>query len=103
MEDKLYVITRTDLSKSQQAVQAGHALAEFMLNCNLDHNRYNKWENGTLVYLKVKDEVDLKCLTHELNYARIEHIAFEEPDINNQLTAIASLGTNKFFERMRLL
>ncbi len=97
MNNKLYVITRTDLSIPQQAVQAGHALAEFLLTQSTD------WDNGTLVYLKVNDEIDLKCLTHELNYSRIPYVEFEEPDRDNELTALASLGTNEFFQLMDLL
>ena len=97
MKDKLYIITRADLSKSQQAVQSGHALAEYLIT------QRTKWDNGTLVYLKVRNELDLKCLTHDLNYSSISYVEFEEPDRGNELTAIASLGCNEFFNRMRLL
>ncbi len=55
MNRKLFVLVRKDLSKSQQAVQAGHALAEYLLR-----GPFTFWENGTLVYLAVKDEMDLR-------------------------------------------
>lgn len=97
MCDKLYVITRTDLSKSQQAVQAGHALAEFLITKN------TSWDNGTLVYLKVNDESELKSLTKKLDCSNIPHVSFKEPDIGWQLTAVASLGNNEYFNNMRLL
>lgn len=95
---KLYVVVRNDLSRSQQAVQAGHALAEYVLaNRNID------WDNGTLVYLSIRDEHELKDLTERLEYDRIHHNSFREPDMDNQMTAIASLGNNEHFEKMRLI
>lgn len=97
LHKKLYVVTRQDLSKSQQAVQAGHALAVFLLK-----EKSTCW-NGTLVYLKVSDELELKHLTKSLECANIHHVSFKEPDIDNELTAIASLGNNKFFKRLKLL
>lgn len=97
MQDKLYVVTRKDLSKSQQAVQAGHALAEYLLTTD------TSWTNGTLVYLKVDNEDELKSLTALLKHGKIHFTSFKEPDFNNQLTAIASLGSNDYFANMSLL
>jgi len=49
------VLVRKDLSKSQQAVQAGHVVAEYLLR-----GPRTVWDNGTLVYLGVRDENELK-------------------------------------------
>ena len=95
---KLYVVVRKDLSKSQQAVQGGHALAEYVLR-----NRDTDWDNGTLVYLGIRDESELISLTKKLDCDRICHISFREPDIGDQMTAIASLGNNDHFKYMRLI
>ena len=95
---KLYVAVRKDLTKPQQAVQAGHALAEYLLV-----NRETDWDNGTLVYLSVRNEDELKSLTNKLECDRIYHTVFSEPDIGNELTAVASLGNNKHFKTMNLL
>lgn len=98
MQHKLYIITRDDLSVSQKAVQSGHALAEFLLQ-----NKSTTWYNGTLVYLKVSDENSLKRLTNHLKKDNIAFTEFKEPMFNNELTAIASLGSNKFFKNLILL
>ena len=52
---KLYVLVRNDLKYSSPAVQAGHAVAQFLLD-----NPESKWNNHTLVYLKVQNELMLK-------------------------------------------
>ena len=91
---KLYVVVRNDLSASQKAVQAGHALAEYVLHAD------DGWKNGTLVYLTTPsiDDVAVK-----LKHKGVKHFAFHEPDIDNQMTAIASLGTNNVFKNLPML
>jgi hypothetical protein len=51
---KLYVLIRDDMTAAQQAVQAGHAVAQF----GLDHPKeFKAWQedNNTLIYLSVRD------------------------------------------------
>lgn len=95
---KLYVVVRKDLSKSQQAVQGGHALAEYILQ-----NKDTGWDNGTLVYLGIRNEREIIRLTSKLSYDRIDHILFREPDRDDEITAFACLGNNKHFEIMDLI
>lgn len=92
---KMYVAVRDDLSAPQQAVQAGHALAEY-----LKENKDTPWDNGTLVYLKTKDIEQLK---DKLDVYRVEYNEFREPDIGNELTAIASTEGKRFFKKLKLL
>lgn len=51
---KLYVLIRKDMPKSYQAVQAGHAVAEWLIE-----TPKNKWNNHTLIYLNVPSEAEL--------------------------------------------
>ena len=85
-EQALYVIVRKDLSKSSAAVQAGHAAVKFAF----EHGHKVSWRNGTLVYLSVPNEAQLLHLKEEV--ADKMFSTFEEPDLDNQMTAIAVLG-----------
>ena len=83
-EQALYVVVRKDLGKSSSAVQAGHSVAEFMM----DHP--GVWNNGYLVYLAVPNLDELhKCMLTK--YPDVSE--FYEPDLNHQLTAFAVLGS----------
>ena len=95
---KLYVIVRKDLSVSQRAVQAGHAVAEFLLR-----GPFSRWTNGTLIYLGVKGLNQLENLKRKFENDGIDYIEFKEPDLNNEVTAIATDEPNKFVERLNLL
>jgi peptidyl-tRNA hydrolase len=95
---KMFVIVRKDLSTSQQAVQAGHALAEYLL-----HGPFSRWQNGTLIYLGVKGLRQLENLKRKFQRENIEFIEFKEPDLNNETTAIATDKNNRYLERLNLL
>jgi len=98
MNKKLYVLVRKDLPKSQQAVQGGHAVAEFLLRGPVTF-----WNNGTLVYLGVRDKHDLESWGGRLNDCGHDVIAFREPDRDNEITAIAVCGAEKELKNLRLL
>ncbi len=91
------MLVRGDLPPPAQAVQAGHALAQYML----DHP--NIWKNEYLIYLKVKDERDLKMWMWKLDMSHIPYSTFYEPDLENSLTAISSISDGKIFKKLKLL
>ena len=94
--NKLYVLVRKDLAPSYQAVQAGHAVAEWLL-----HDQ--SWQNETLVYLGVRDETDLNRWVKKLDNKNISHVLFREPDIDNQATALATYNDGRIFRNLKLM
>lgn len=98
MQRKLFTIIREDLPVVQQAVQGGHAVAEYLL-----HNPQTEWDNGTLIYLGVKNEEELLYWGEKMKLRDIDWIGFREPDIGNQMTAIATVGDGKYLAGLPLL
>ena len=96
---KLYVLVRNDiLNKSQIAVQGGHAVAEFILK-----HPWTEWDNGTLVYLGIKNENQMIRYCIRLSLSDIDYSEFREPDLNNQITAVAALSDGEEFKQLNLI
>lgn len=86
--DKLYVITRSDLSPGYQAVQSMHALREFVNDHpDIDSEWYSN--SNYLGLLAVKDEYHLDSLIQKANEKGVRVSVFREPDIGDRITAIA--------------
>lgn len=86
--DKLYVITRADLEPGYQAVQSMHALRQF----TAEHPEIDRiWfeQSNYLGLLSVSDEKELNNLIEQATAHDIRFSIFREPDIDNEITAIA--------------
>ena len=94
---KLFVIVRKDLTPSQRAVQAGHAVAEYLVHSPL------YWKNETLIYLGVKSLNQLENLTRRLDFDDVKYTEWREPDLNDEITAIASDNESPIFKKLNLL
>ena len=97
----LYVITRRDLSLSSQAVQAGHAA--FQAASELRFNTHPHF-----VYLTVKNLSRLSMVTENLLNQNLKTTIWREPDLNNEITAVAigpvvSKEDRKLFKKFQLM
>ena len=86
--NKLRVISRRDLPLPYQAVQSAHAGIQFQheypeLAKNWFHN------SNYLIFLSVNNEEELNSLIDRAMSKNIKISIFREPDINNEITAIA--------------
>lgn len=75
---KLYVLIRDDMTTAQQAVQAGHAVAQF----GYDHPlAFKAWQddNNTLIYLSV---TNIDWWKQVLSDGGFKHSVFHETELN---------------------
>ena len=99
------MVTREDLSPGQQAVQAAHAAIDF---CYEHPDRAGPWhkDSNYLVLLSVKNEKQLYLLISKCFELGLKFTAFKEPDIGNQVTAVAiepGEVTQKLVQKIPLL
>lgn len=94
---RLYTLIRSDLPKNYQAVQAGHAVAQFALEYP------NDWRNETLIYLRVKDEEELQIWNQRFAELGVNQTPFQEPDLDNEMTALAVISTPEVEKLMSVM
>lgn len=84
----MVTVTRSDLAPAQQAVQSAHAAIDF---CFQHPNKASPWnkESNYLVMLAVNSQKQLELLIEKCKERFIEHSVFTEPDIGNEITAVA--------------
>jgi peptidyl-tRNA hydrolase len=85
---KLYLVVRADLPPAQQAVQAAHALTEYLLEHKEGAFSWYSTSN-TIALLSVSTEDNLRSLAHKARRKGLMLSEFREPDRSHELTAVA--------------
>lgn len=93
---RLYVLVRSDLDPTYRMVQGMHAVAEHCIS------RPDYWDNETLVVCKVRTEAQLLNWIHKLERMDMWYASFHEPDLDNQLTAIAVVDDSGLFKHLEV-
>ena len=103
--EKLRIITRRDLPLPYQAVQSAHAGIQFQHeHTELAKNWYHS--SNYLIFLSVENEVELNNIIDAAKSKNITISVFREPDIDNQITAIAlepSITSKKLTSGLKLM
>jgi len=102
---KLFIVVRADLPYNTSAAQVGHAIAEFSIKYPKDFQCWHEASN-TIVVLQVPDILKLVEVIDRANFEAVRYASFHEPDLKNELTAIAfepAARTSKLLRKLDLL
>jgi len=95
----MYVLVRNDLAETYRIVQGSHALAQYALD-NSAH--FKLWNNRTIVFLGVRNLIELKEYEAKLKNETKVFSSFREPDLDNQLTGLACFDNGYFFKDLKV-
>ena len=89
---RLYVLIDKTLNPVYGCVQGGHAVAQYMLE-------HKDWNNEYLIYL----HADVGRWKEKLSLLGKDFSIFKEPDLDNQLTAIATVDDGSLFKKLNIV
>jgi hypothetical protein len=98
----MYILVRKDLEAIYRMVQGAHALAAYGMHPDT-HESFFEWGNQTIVFLGVRNEAELLEVNEYLHEKGIYHASFCEPDLSNQMTAIACYAPEKIFKKYDII
>ena len=97
---KMYVLVRKELDETYRNVQGSHASIEYTLKYK-DSKLFAEWQkNPHLIHLGVRFPSDLRSWENRLAELEIPHTVWKEPDLDNQVTAIACIDTGEIFKSL---
>jgi hypothetical protein len=113
---RMYVLVRQDLAETYRMVQGTHAVAAYALDGIRELNLirktgtgsspaaslFNTWNNEYLICLGVPNLISLKDWCDKLIHSGKMYKSFYEPDLDNQITAIACIDTGEIFSKLPL-
>lgn len=84
----MYLVTHGNLSAGYQIAQVAHVMAEYALN---HHNSAKYWHHlsNSLIVLEAKNARDLSDLQEKAKSRGINVQEFREPDLGDEITALA--------------
>lgn len=94
INQKLIIITRRDLHPGYQAVQSSHCGIDFQHQHPKIAKQWNDNSNY-LVILSVENEEQLLLFLEKFKKHNLKTTIFKEPDIGNEVTAIAVQPSEK--------
>ena len=92
----MFVLVKQDLGNPYKMVQGAHALAKYALEFP---QLFKEWNNETIVFVDVKN---LLRWEERLTYSDEVYCSFTEPDLNDELTAIACFTRSDIFNKLNL-
>lgn len=87
-EDKLYLVTHADLSAGYQTAQTAHVVAEFIMQQPKTAQKWHEVSNSVIV-LETENAESLHDLKTSAENQGITVVIFREPDLGDEITALA--------------
>lgn len=102
MEYRMYCLVLRQLSAINKGIQCTHSCLEYA-QAFYDNEDYQKYiqEDKTLIMLDGGTSPEMEAVISELQNTGVDFSWFEEPDLNNLVTAISFIADERVWDRKK--